>query len=180
MTNPSLEHVVGRQADRILDALLLQPLVDLRLGEGCIGAEVEIDATLAIAGNHRLQDEAPIRGAVDGARPEERPLEIAELVEHEQRAVAVTAEVSVPRRALLSSVGWVLGIINVENNVVGRFAGVDLVDPSAGESREGREVDVARQPLGLEAPHLGGCGLPQAQWPGRVVSGMVLSNPVDR
>ena len=45
MANPSLEHVVGRQADRILDALLLQPLVDLRLGEGCIGAEVEVDAT---------------------------------------------------------------------------------------------------------------------------------------
>ena len=76
------------QADRILDALLLQPLVDLRLGEGCIGAEVEVDATLAIAGDHRLQDEAPIRGAVDVARPEERPLEIAELVEHEQRVVA--------------------------------------------------------------------------------------------
>jgi hypothetical protein len=80
--------------------------------------------------------------------------EIAELVEHEQRVVAVTAEVSVPRRALLSSVGWALGTIHVENDVVGRFAGVDLVDPSAGESREGREVDVARQPLGLEAPHL--------------------------
>ena len=31
---------------------------------------------------------------------------------------------------------------------------MDLVDPRAGESREGREVDVARQPLGLEAPHL--------------------------
>jgi hypothetical protein len=25
-----------------------------------------------------------------------------------------------------------------------------------------------------------GCGLPQAQWPGRPVSGMVLSNPRDR
>src|SRR5690348_11472967 len=43
------------------------------------------------------------------------PLEIAELVEHEQRVVAVTAEVSVPRRALLSSVGWALGTIHVEN-----------------------------------------------------------------
>ena len=101
---------------------------------------------LAIAGDHRLQDEAPIRGAVDVARPEERPIEIAEVVEHEQRVVAVTAEVSVPRRALLSSVGWALGTIHVENDAVGTFAGVDLVDPSAGESHEAREVDVARQP----------------------------------
>jgi hypothetical protein len=59
------------------------------------------------------------------------------------------------------------------------FAGVDLVDPRAGESREAREVDVARQTLGLEAPHMGVCGLPQAQWLGRAFSGMVLSNPVD-
>ena len=51
---------------------------------------------------------------MDVARPEERPLEITELV----------AEVSVPRRALLSSVGWALGTTHVENDVVGRFAGV--------------------------------------------------------
>jgi hypothetical protein len=107
---------------------------------------------LAIADDYRLQDEAPIRGAVDVDRHEESPLDIAELVELEQRVVAVTAEVSVPRRALLSSVGWALGTIHVENDAVGTFAGVDPVDPSAGESREAREVDVARQPLGLVAP----------------------------
>ncbi len=81
-----------------------------------IGAEVEVDATLAIAGDHRLQDEAPIRGAVDVARPEERPLEIAALVELQPKCP--------PRRALLSSAGWALGTIHVENDVVGRFAGV--------------------------------------------------------
>ena len=36
----------------------------------------------------------------------------------------LVAEVSVPRRALLSSVGWALGTTHVENDVVGRFAGV--------------------------------------------------------
>ena len=68
--------------------------------------------------------------------------------------------------------GWALGTIPVENDAAGTFAGVDPVDPSAGESREAREVDVARQPLGLEAPDLCGCDLPLAQWSGRPVSGM--------
>ena len=101
---------------------LVRFLDDGRIGEGCIGAEIEVDATLAIAGDHRLQDEAPIRGAVDVAWPEERPLEIAALVEHQQRVVAVTAEVSVSRCALLSSMGWALGNIHVENDVVGHWS----------------------------------------------------------
>ncbi len=42
--DPPLQHLVGRQADRVADALVLQQFVDLRLGECRIGAKVEIAA----------------------------------------------------------------------------------------------------------------------------------------
>jgi len=42
--DPPLQHLVGRQADRVADALVLQQFVDLRLGERRIGAKVEIPA----------------------------------------------------------------------------------------------------------------------------------------
>ena len=35
MADPSFQHLVRRQANRVADALLLQPLVDGGLGEGC-------------------------------------------------------------------------------------------------------------------------------------------------
>jgi hypothetical protein len=44
MADPPLQHLVGRQADRVADAFLLQQLVDLGLGERGIGAEVEVDS----------------------------------------------------------------------------------------------------------------------------------------
>jgi hypothetical protein len=55
MADPPLQHLVGRQADRVADVLGLQQLVDLWLGERGIGAEVEIDVSLTVAANHRLQ-----------------------------------------------------------------------------------------------------------------------------
>ena len=67
-----------------------------------------------------LDAEAGVWVAIGCGRIMNAPLKIAELVEHEQRVVAVTAEVSVPRRALLSSTGWALGTIHVENDVVGK------------------------------------------------------------
>jgi hypothetical protein len=54
------------------------------------------------------------------ARPEERPLEIAELVQYEQRVVTVTAEVSAPLPR--PPVCWALETIHIEDDVVGRFA----------------------------------------------------------
>jgi hypothetical protein len=44
VADPLLQDTIGRQADGVLDSLGLQQLVQLRLGEGRIGAEVGIDA----------------------------------------------------------------------------------------------------------------------------------------
>ena len=87
--------------------------VQFRLGEGRIGAEVEIDAALAVAGDHRLQHQAPVLGAVDVAGPEPAALQIAVLIEHEQRVVAGAAEVNVPDRTFLFAVGRALGTVHV-------------------------------------------------------------------
>jgi hypothetical protein len=69
VADPPLQHLVGRQADRVADAFLLQQLVQLWLGERRIGAEVEIDAPFAVAADHRHQHQAPVLGAVGIAGP---------------------------------------------------------------------------------------------------------------
>jgi hypothetical protein len=146
--------LVGRQADGIADALGLQQLVDLGLGEGGIGPEVEGGAPVAVAGDHRLQHQAPVFGAVGIAGPKEAALQVAELVEQEQRVIAGAAEVAVPDRAFLLAVGRALRAVHVEDDRAGQLAFVDAVDPGARQIREGFQVDVRRQPIGLEAPHL--------------------------
>jgi hypothetical protein len=81
--DPFLQDRVGRQADGIPRALGLEQLVQLGLGEAGVTAEVEGEAALAIAGDHRHQHRAPIVGAMDVAGPQGAALEVAELVEHE-------------------------------------------------------------------------------------------------
>ena len=49
VADPLLQHRVGRQADGVADALCLQQLVDLGLGERRVAAEVEVEAALAVA-----------------------------------------------------------------------------------------------------------------------------------
>jgi hypothetical protein len=49
VADPPLQHLVGRQADRVVYVLGLQQLVQLWLSERGIGTEVQIDAALAIA-----------------------------------------------------------------------------------------------------------------------------------
>jgi hypothetical protein len=53
--DPPLQHLVGREPDRVPDVLALKKLVDLGLGERRIGAEVQIDIPFAVAADHRLQ-----------------------------------------------------------------------------------------------------------------------------
>jgi hypothetical protein len=102
--------------------------------EGCIGSEVQI------------------------TRPEPATLQVAELVEHEQRMVARTSEVAVVGRTLLLAMGRTLGAVHVENDAVGRLSCMHTVDPDAGQVAERGEIRLARQPLGLEPAHLAGRG----------------------
>src|SRR3954451_6763998 len=95
---------------------------------------------------------------MDVARAQGAALEVAELVEDEQRVVAGAAEVPVPGRALLGPVGWALRAVHVEDDAVRRPALVHPVDPGAGQVRERGEVGLGGQPPGLEPPHLAARG----------------------
>jgi hypothetical protein len=61
---------------------------------------------------------------------------------------------AVPDAHLLFAMGWTDARIHVEHDASGRAAGMDLVDPMAGEFGERGEVLFGRQPSRLEAPHL--------------------------
>jgi len=67
------------------------------------------------------------------------PLDIAELVEDEQRVVTGAAEMAVVGAALLLAIGWALARIQVEHDDPRRSSLVYLVDPAA-------RVNWAKQP----------------------------------
>jgi hypothetical protein len=57
--------LVAREPNGVADVFSLQPLVDLRLGERRVGAEVQIDTPLTVAADHRLQHQVPVLGAMN-------------------------------------------------------------------------------------------------------------------
>src|SRR5882762_4410289 len=108
VSNLFLQDPVGWQPDRVAVALGFEELVDLRVGEGRIAAEIAPLYRAPVAGDYRLQHFAPAGGAVDVARPQSAPLQIAELVEHKERVVTGAAEMAVVGTAFLCAVGWAL------------------------------------------------------------------------
>ena len=93
----------------------------------------------------------PAGSAVDVAWPQGAALDIAKLVEHEQRVVAGAAEMSVVGAVLLLAVGRALARIHVEHDDPGRLL-LHLVDPLAGQVGERGKILGPAQPLRLEAP----------------------------
>jgi hypothetical protein len=129
VSDPRLQDRVGRQPDGVADPLGLEQLVELGLGERRVAAEVEGEAPAAVAGDHRHQHRAPRVGAVDVAGAQHAALEVAELVEDEQRVVARAAEVAVPGRAFLLPERGALGAVQVEDDAVRRPEPMHPVDP---------------------------------------------------
>jgi hypothetical protein len=157
-----LQHPVGGQPDRVLDAPSFEELVQLWPGEGGIRAEVQALHLASVARHHRLQHRAPAVGGVHVARPQRAALQVAELVEHEERVVAGAAEVAVVGAALLLAVGRALAGVHVEHHDPRRTAAMHGVDPAPGQVGERGQVPRPGQPFRLEAAHLagGGRGLP--------------------
>src|SRR6476660_10241676 len=110
----------------------------------------------SVTRDHRLQYRAPAVGTMHVARPQRTPLDIAELVEHEQRMVAGAAEMADVGAAFLFAVSWAFARIHVEHDDPGLTPLVHRVDPLARQIGESGEVFRPRQPLGLEAAHLAG------------------------
>ena len=95
---------------------------------------------------------------MDVTRAQHAPLQIAELVEHEQWMVAGAGEVAVVGGAFLFAMGRADARIHIEHDGARRTPTVNGVDPLPRETSERGKVLVARQPLGLEPPHLAGRG----------------------
>ena len=95
MGDAVLKHSISRKADRVLEALSFQELVNLRRGEGRIGAKVTPQAALAIASDDRLQNIPLAVSRVDVARAQRTALQVAEPVEHEKRVIARAAEMAI-------------------------------------------------------------------------------------
>ena len=93
---------------------------------------------------------------MDIARPQRAPLQIAELVEHEQRVIAHAGEVTVVGGAFLRAVGLADAAVHVEHDGGLRPAFMHQVDPGTGEIGQGGNVRLAGQPSRLEAAHLAG------------------------
>ena len=59
-----LQDAVGGKPDRVLDPLAFEILVDLRIGEAGVGAEVDARDLSEIARHDRLENALPAIGAV--------------------------------------------------------------------------------------------------------------------
>jgi hypothetical protein len=94
------------------------------------------------------------------ARTQRTPLQIAKLVEHEQRVITIAPEMPVVGAAFLFAVGRAFARIHVEHDDPRLTPLVHRVDPLARQISEGGEVRRTGQPFGLEAPHLAGRGCP--------------------
>ena len=158
VADPVLKNPIGRQPDRVLVAFGLQELVDLGVGKGGIGAEVAAKVSLPIAGHGRCEHVLPAVRRMDVARAQRRTLQIAELVEHEQWMVAGAGEVAVVGGTFLIAMRRTDTRIHIEHDGPQRAMAMSAIDPLPGETGERGKVLVARQPLGLEPPHLAGRG----------------------
>src|SRR5215211_4930519 len=148
--DPALENRIGGQADHIAVVLRFQELIDLRRGKTRIGSDVAPLHRGPVAGDHRLQHLTPTLGGVDVAGPQGTPLQVAELVEHEERMVAGAAEVAIVGAALLLAVGRADAGVHVEHDPLYGAASVHAVDPVPRQIRQHRKVGLLGQHLGFE------------------------------
>src|SRR5262249_50879316 len=90
------------------------------------------------------------------APPEQDALQVAELVEEEERVVGGTAEVAVVGAALLMALGLADGAGPVQDELLELAVLMGLADPLAREVHQVLEVVLGAEGLGLEAGHLAG------------------------
>ena len=82
-----LQDRIGWQTDGLFVVLGLQQFVNLWVGECGIATEVAALHPAPVARDHRFEQFAPAIGRMHIAGPQGAALQVAELVEHEQRQV---------------------------------------------------------------------------------------------
>src|SRR3954465_6184299 len=160
-----LQDLAGRKPDRVACTLGFKKLVNLGIGEGCVASEIQMSHNAPVTSNHRLQHRAPAIGAMDVARPQRTPFDITKLVEHEQRVIAGTSEMTVIGAAFLLAIGGAFARIHVEYDGLRPSPPAYSVNPLTGQIGERGKVLGPAQPLCLEAPHLARWGGAPAIFP---------------
>ena len=95
-----LQHLVGWQPDSVADLSGLQILVYLRLGKGGVGSKQQPDCCYQVTLHHRIKDF----------------FAISKMAEQKEKVIADALEVAVVGGALLLSVHWTLGTVQVQNH----------------------------------------------------------------
>jgi hypothetical protein len=114
----------------------------------------------SVACDDRQEYPPPVLGAGAVAAPQQNPLQVAELVEQEERMVASATEVAVVGAALLVAIGLAHRTVHVQDELRELAALMGLVDPVAGEVHQVFEVLLGGEYYRLEAGHFaGGSGL---------------------
>src|SRR5215218_8450502 len=108
-----LQDRIGRKPDRVAGTLGFKKLVDLGIGDGCVASEIQMLRDSPVTRYHRLQHCAPAVGTMYVARSQRTPLDIAKLIEHEQRMIAGAGEMTVIGTAFLLAVSRAFARINV-------------------------------------------------------------------
>ena len=111
-----LQAVVGRDADRVLHAPLLQRLVDFWLGEGSVGPKHHLLALLLLLLDFRQQEFFPVIGAVHVARSQLGRQTVTLAIEQQQRVITGGLEVPVVGTLLLLAVDRNLGRVHVQHH----------------------------------------------------------------
>ena len=160
--DPFVQLRIALDADGVIPALGLQQVEERRDGEGRIGPEPppgDRGSGLGrVSRQHRLQHFLPAVGAVDIAGTQGAPLQIAELVEHEERMQALRLEMTIPRRSLLIAMHRAFRAVHVQSDDLRRSLVVYRVDPTARQFDQRPEVLGPGQHLGLEPTHGTGRG----------------------
>ena len=118
MTDSRLENLICGKADRVLNPFGFQELVHIRLSEGSITSKGDSFDGSLIAGNDRLEDVFPAIGAVDVSGTKRASLQIAELIEHEERMVTRATKMPVPDAVLLITMSWAYTRIHIKHDAV--------------------------------------------------------------
>ena len=156
MADPFLQDPVGWQANGVFDPFAFEIVVNVGIGEAGVASKVDARDAAFVASHDWLQHGLPAVGAMDVAGTQRAALQIAKLVEHEKRMIAGAFVMPVPDAVLLFAMGGADAEIHVEDDALGRAAGVHAVDPLAGKIGERRQIVRGGEPACFEAPHLAG------------------------
>ena len=93
----SVQHLVGRKPDGVLEAFRFQKLINLGRGEGGVTTEITPECLVPVSSDHRVQHIAPFMGAVHVARTQGATLQIAEPLSANITETPATFEIFVGR-----------------------------------------------------------------------------------